>query len=155
MNLRRFYVISQIEYCHNFNFRRNFPIRKLFQRSCELGLATLTANKVSNMFGTRITKGFKGKLQVVVERLDQAHHNLRAYFKNSFVKQYEKFRTFFRMEIRTNNTPDIRVRRSLVNLPLVRQSNLIVPFGHPCISRHPAISPALCDYTRMPIIPAR
>jgi hypothetical protein len=37
MNLRRFYAISQIEYCHNFVFRRNFPIRKLFERSCELG----------------------------------------------------------------------------------------------------------------------
>jgi hypothetical protein len=85
--LRRFYVMSQIEYWHNFIFRQNFPIRILFQRSCELGLFTLTANKVSNMFGTRITQGFKGKLQVVLERLDQAHHTLRAYFKNSFVKQ--------------------------------------------------------------------
>jgi hypothetical protein len=124
MNLRRFYVMSQIEYCHNFIFRQNFPIRKLFQRSCELGLFSLTANKVSNMFGTRITKQFKGKLQVVLERLDQAHHTLRAYFKNSFVKQYEKFRTFLRMEVCTNNTPDIRVPKSLVNLPLIRQRSI-------------------------------
>jgi hypothetical protein len=124
MNLRRFYAMSQIEYCHNFIFRQNFPIRKLFQRSCEQGIFTLTANKVSNMFGTRITKQFKGKLQVVLERIDQAHHTLRAYFKNSFVKQYEKFRTFLRMEVCTNNTPDIRVRKSLVNLPLVRQRSM-------------------------------
>ena len=124
MNLRRFYVMSQMEYCHNFIFRQNFPIRKLFQRSCELGLFSLTANKVSNMFGTRITRQFKGKLQVVLERLDQAHHTLRAYFKNSFVKQYEKFRTFLRMEVCTNNTPDIRVPKSLVNLPLIRQRSI-------------------------------
>ncbi len=124
MNLRRFYAIAQIEYCHNFIFRQNFPIRKLFQRSCELGLFTLTANKISNIFGTRVTKQFNGKLQVVQERIDQAHHILRAYFKNSFVKQYEKFRTFFRMEICTNNTPDIRVPKSLVNLPLIRQKGI-------------------------------
>ncbi len=116
MNLRRFYVMSQIEYCHNFIFRQNFPIRKLFQRSCELGLFSLTANKVSNMFGTRITKQFKGKLQVMLERLDQAHHTLRAYFKNSFVKQHEKYRTFFRMEVCTNNTPDIRVRKRSIEI---------------------------------------
>ena len=30
MNLRRFFAICQIEYCQNFVFRRNFPIRKLF-----------------------------------------------------------------------------------------------------------------------------
>ena len=124
MNLRRFYAISQVEYCHNFIFRQNFPIRKLFQRSCELGLFSLTADKVSNMFGSRITKKFKGKLQVVLERFDQAHHTLRAYFKNSFVKQYEKFRTFFRMEICTNNTPDIRVPKSLAKLPLIRQKSM-------------------------------
>src|SRR5271166_3002915 len=33
----RFYAISQIEYCRNFIFKRNFPIHKLFERSCELG----------------------------------------------------------------------------------------------------------------------
>jgi hypothetical protein len=124
MNLRRFYAIAQIEYCQNFIFRQNFPIRKLFRRSCELGLFTLTADKISNIFGTRITRKFDGKLQVVQERIDQAHHMLRAYFKNSFVKQYEKFRTFFRMEICTNNTPDIRVKKSLVNLPLIRQRSI-------------------------------
>lgn len=124
MNLHRFYAMVQMEYCQNFIFRQNFPIRKLFQRSCELGLFTLTANKISNMFGTKITKKFNGKLQVVQERLDQAHHTLRAYFKNSFVKQYEKFRTFFRMEVCTNNTPDIRVKKSLANLPLLRQTSI-------------------------------
>lgn len=124
MNLRRFYVMAQMEYCHNFIFRQNFPIRKLFQRSCELGLFTITANKISNMFGTRVTKQFKGKLQVMLERIDQAHHTVRAYFKNSFVKQYEKYRTFFRMEVCTNNTPDIRVRKSLVNLSSLRERSM-------------------------------
>ena len=38
INLSRFYSISQIEYCRNFIFKKNFPIHKLFERSCELGL---------------------------------------------------------------------------------------------------------------------
>jgi len=121
MNLRRFYAISQIEYCHNFIFRQNFPIRKIFQRSCELGFFALSASKVANMFGCQLSKRFNGKLQTVLERLDQAHHTLRAYFKNSFVKQYEKFRTFLRMEVCSNHTPDLRVRKSLANLSLIRE----------------------------------
>jgi hypothetical protein len=39
LNLSRFYAIAQIEYCRNFIFNRNFPIHKLFERSCELGLS--------------------------------------------------------------------------------------------------------------------
>src|SRR5712671_5635934 len=35
LNLSRFYAIAQIEYCRNFIFKRNFPIHKLFERSCE------------------------------------------------------------------------------------------------------------------------
>mgnify|MGYP003541619914 CR=1 FL=1 len=42
ISLRRFYAISQIEYCRNFIFKRHFPIHKIFQRSCELGLWRLS-----------------------------------------------------------------------------------------------------------------
>jgi hypothetical protein len=122
MNLRRFYAISQIEYCHNFIFRRNNPIRRLFQRSCELGLLSLSADKLSQIFGCRVTRAFKGKLQTVLERVDQGHHIFRAYFKNSFVKQYEKFRTFLRMEVCSNFLPDLHIKKSLANLPLVRDA---------------------------------
>ncbi|MBS1827572.1 MAG: hypothetical protein JST93_19815 [Acidobacteria bacterium] len=36
INVRRAYYVHQIEYCRNFIFKRNFPIHKLFERSCEL-----------------------------------------------------------------------------------------------------------------------
>src|SRR5262249_9817400 len=36
--LRREYSLNQVEYCRNFLFRRHFPIHKIFERSCELGL---------------------------------------------------------------------------------------------------------------------
>jgi hypothetical protein len=29
------YAISQVEHCFNYIFKRNFPIHKLFERSCE------------------------------------------------------------------------------------------------------------------------
>jgi hypothetical protein len=52
LNLSRFYAIAQIEYCRNFIFKRNFPIHKLFERSCDLGLWRLTADKIPAIFGT-------------------------------------------------------------------------------------------------------
>ena len=123
MNLSRFYAISQIEYCRNFIFRNNSPIRKIFNRSCELGLFSMTADKLSNIFGQRITKRFKGKLQTVVKRIDQAHHIFHAHFKNSYVKQYEKYRTFLRMEICTNNTYDLRIQKSIEHMEEVRNTS--------------------------------
>jgi hypothetical protein len=38
MNLSRFYSMTQIEYCRNFIFKRQFPIHKIYERSCEIGL---------------------------------------------------------------------------------------------------------------------
>jgi hypothetical protein len=121
MNLHRFYAISQIEYCRNFIFKRHFPIQNLFKRSCELGLLLLTADKISEFFGQRISKKLKGKVHTTLERVEHGHHILRAYFKNAFVKQYEKFFTFLRGEVCSNNLADFHLKKSLDNLPTVRQ----------------------------------
>jgi hypothetical protein len=51
IHLRRDYSLNQIEYCRNFLFRRNFPIHKIFERSCELGVFRLTADQIVQIFG--------------------------------------------------------------------------------------------------------
>ena len=99
LNLSRFYEIAQIEYCRNFIFKRNFPIHKLFERSCELGLWRLTADKIAEIFGTRLNRKMRGKLATVIDRIEHGHHAFRSYFKNAFLKQYEKFSTFLRNEL--------------------------------------------------------
>ena len=55
VNLRRDYSINQIEYCRNFIFKRHFPIHKIFEHSCEMGLFRLAADKVAYIFGVRVT----------------------------------------------------------------------------------------------------
>jgi len=57
VNLRRAYSINQIEYCRNFIFKRHFPIHKIFEHSCEMGLFRLAADKVAYIFGVRVTNG--------------------------------------------------------------------------------------------------
>ena len=121
MNLSRFYAINQIEYCRNFIFKRNFPIHKLFERSCEIGLWRLTANRIAEIFGTRLNRRMRGKLSTVIDQIEHGHHVFRAYFKNAFLKQYEKFSTFLRNELVSNNLSDFRLNKSLDQLDAVRQ----------------------------------
>ncbi len=83
MNLSRFYALNQIEYCRNFIFKRHLPIHKIFERSCQIGLWRMTANKISEILGGRITKKMKGKLNTTVERIEHGHPIFRAYWKNA------------------------------------------------------------------------
>src|SRR6195256_3233553 len=121
LNLSRFYAIAQIEYCRNFIFKRNFPIHKLFERSCELGLWRLTGDKISEIFGTRLNRRMRGKLATVIDRIEHGHHVFRAYFKHAFLKQYEKFSTFLRNELVSNNLADFRLKKGLDHLDAVRE----------------------------------
>jgi hypothetical protein len=122
LNLSRFYAISQIEYCRNFIFKRNFPIHKLFERSCELGLWRLTANKIAEIFGSRLHRRHRGKLATVIDQIEHGHHVFRAYFKSAFLKQYEKFSTFLRNELCSNNLTDFGLKKGLDHLDAVRQT---------------------------------
>ena len=116
MNLRRFYAVSQIEYCRNFIFKRNFPIHKIFERGCEIGMWRMTANKIAEVFGQRVTKKLKGKLNTVVEQIEHGHHIFRAYYRNAFIKQYEKFSTYLRTEACSNNLADFGLKKGLDHL---------------------------------------
>jgi len=141
MNLRRFYAIAQIEYCRNLIFKRHFPIHKIFERSCELGLWRMTSDKISEIFGSRLTKRLKGKLHTTLEQLTHGHHTFRAYWKHGFVKQYEKFSTFLRNELCSNNLTDFGLRKGLEHLPAAREKFLEITdrfaaFQAQCLNVH-------------------
>ena len=126
VKLSRFYAISQIEYCRNFIFKRNFPIHKLFERGCELGLWRLTAHKITEIFGARLHRRLPGKLATVIDQIEHGHHVFRAYFKHAFLKQYEKFATFLRNELCSNNLNDFGLKKGLDDLDAVRQTFKVI-----------------------------
>ena len=121
MSFSRFYAIAQIEYCRNFIFKRHFPIHKIFERSCEIGLWRMTANRISQIFGVRLTQKLRGKLATVIEQIDHGHHVFRVNFKNALLRQYEKFSRFLRNELLSNNLTDFGLRKGLDHLDAVRQ----------------------------------
>jgi hypothetical protein len=121
VNLGRYYSLQQVEYCRNLIFRRNFPIHKLFERSCDMGLLRLSADRISQIFGWRLHRRLAGKLTSVLERTEHGHHVLRAYAKNAVMRMYEKFSTFLRLEALSNNLKDFGLNKGLDNLDKVRR----------------------------------
>ncbi|MDA2934384.1 hypothetical protein MYX82_08575 [Acidobacteria bacterium AH-259-D05] len=120
--LRRQYSIQQLEYCRNLIFRRNFPIHKLFERSCDIGLYRLSADKISQIFGFRLHRRFKGKLVCVLDNIEHGHHVLRAGCKKALLRMYEKFSTFLRLEVLSNDLREFGLKKSLHHLDTVRKT---------------------------------
>jgi hypothetical protein len=141
MNLSRFYSMAQIEYCRNFIFKRHFPIHKIFERGCEIGLWRLTANRISEIFGVRLTKKLRGKIATVIEQIEHGHHVFRAYWKNALLRQYEKFSRFLRNELCSNNLRDFGLRKGLDHLDAVRKkfqaiTDRFADFQAQCLNVH-------------------
>jgi hypothetical protein len=53
----------------------------------------------------------------------------RAYFKHAFLKQYEKFRTFLRNELCSDNLSDFALKKSFDNLQAVREKFRTIRFA--------------------------
>jgi hypothetical protein len=123
--LERSYYLHQVEYCRNFIFLRNRPIRELFERSCELGLWELTADKVVNIFGGQKRHRLNGKVQTTLERMD-GRHVFRAYWKHAWLKQYAKFWTYLRDELTSNNLGDFGLLKGIAHLGEVRKKFLCI-----------------------------
>src|SRR6478736_6223777 len=150
VKLSRFYAISQIEYCRNFIFKRNFPIHKLFERGCELGLWRLTAHKITEIFGARLHRRLPGKLATVIDQIEHGHHVFRAYFKHAFLKQYEKFATFLRLRPQKGigqsrrRPPDLQSHHQPLRWlpgPVAQRSRRLPAFAADCAADHHRFGP--------------
>jgi hypothetical protein len=125
-NLERSYYVHQVEYCQNFIFRKNHPIRKIFERSCELGLWRIQGERIWRFFGRGHRDRINGKLQTIMEQVEHGRHVFRAYWKHAWVKQYEKCATFLRNEVTSNNLKDFKLKKGLAHLEQARQRFLTI-----------------------------
>jgi len=60
-------------------------------------------------------------LATIIDRIEHGHHVFRAYFKHAFLKRHEKFSTFLRNELVSNNLADFRLKKGLDHLEAVRE----------------------------------
>jgi hypothetical protein len=117
MDLRYRYSVAQLELATDVIFAEPSPLPALFRRAVELGLLLGGADRTAHLFGRQITSRYRGKLQTVLDRRNEGHPVLRAYYRTSFVKQYEKAETLLRTETCINDPYHLNVGRRLENLP--------------------------------------
>ena len=111
---------SQVEYCDNLIFHRRAAVDQITQRLLDLNRTLGQPKKITLIFGRRVTREYKGKLQTVIEDLDLPNPVIRSHYGNGFAKQYVRDDRLLRTEPATNNVYDYGVNKDVENLPRLR-----------------------------------
>ena len=111
---------SQVEFCDNLIFRRRAALDKLGERLLDANRTIGQPNKIATIFGRRITKHHRGKLQTEIADMNLPNPVIRSHYGNGFIKQYVRDHLILRTEPASNNVHDYGVKKSVQNLPVLR-----------------------------------
>ena len=112
---------SQVEFCDNLVFRRRSALDTLGERLLDANRTIGQPNKITMIFGRRITKHYRGKLQTEIEDMDLPNPVIRSHYRSGFIKQYVRAHLILRTESASNNVKDYGVNKSVENLPVLRE----------------------------------
>jgi hypothetical protein len=112
---------AQVEYCDNLIFYRRAAVDEITQRLLDLNRSIGQPKKITMIFGRKVTKEYKGKLQTVIEDLDLPNPVIRSHYGHGFAKQYVRDDRLLRTEPATNNVYDYGVNKNVENLPQLRK----------------------------------
>ena len=113
---------AQVELCDNLIFRRRAALDHLGERLLDANRTIGQPNKITVIFGRKITKQYRGKLQTVIEDMDLPNPVIRSHYGNGFVKQYVRDHLLLRTEPASNNVHDYRCNKAIENLPRLREN---------------------------------
>jgi len=111
---------SQVEFCDNLIFHRRGALDKLGERLLDANRTIGQPNKITVIFGRKITKQHRGKLQTEIEDMHLPNPVIRSHYRNGFIKQYVRDHLILRTEAATNNVTDYGVNKAIENLPTLR-----------------------------------
>jgi hypothetical protein len=112
---------SQVEFCDNLVFRRRSALDQLGERLLDANRTIGQPKKITMIFGRKITKYHRGKLQTEIEDMDLPNPVIRSHYGNGFIKQYVRDHLILRTESASNNVKDYGVNKSVENLPVLRE----------------------------------
>ena len=112
---------SQVEFCDNLVFRRRSALDNLGERLLDANRTIGQPKKITMIFGRRITKHYRGKLQTEIEDMDLPNPVIRSHYGSGFIKQYVRDHLILRTESASNNVKDYGVNKSVENLPVLRE----------------------------------
>ena len=112
---------SQVEYCDNLIFHRRAALDQMGERLLDANRTIGQPNKITVIFGRKVTKHYKGKLQTVIEDIDLPNPVIRSHYGHGFIKEYVRDHLLLRTEAATNDVNDYGVKKAVENLPKLRE----------------------------------
>ena len=112
---------SQVEYCDNLIFKRRAALDNLGERLLDANRTIGRPDKITTIFGRRITKYYQGKLQTEIEDMHLPNPIIRSHYGNGFIKQYVRDHLLLRTEPASNNVNDYGINKAVENLPALRK----------------------------------
>ena len=113
---------SQVELCDNLIFRRRAALDKLGERLLDANRTIGQPDKITVIFGRKITKRYRGKLQTEIEDMNLPNPVIRSHYANGFIKQYVRDHLILRTEPASNNVKDYGVNKAVENLSVLRNT---------------------------------
>jgi hypothetical protein len=114
--------LAQVEYCDNLIFRRRAALDALGERLFDANRTIGQPTKLATIFGRKVTKRHRGKLETIIEDLDLPNPVIRSYYRDGSIKQYVRDHLLLRTEPTSNNVADFGVPKAVAALPQVRQA---------------------------------
>ena len=111
---------SQVEYCDNLIFDRRAALDHLCQRLLDANRTIGQPSKITTIFGRKVTKFYKGKLQSAIEDLELPNPVIRTHYAHGSLKQYVRDHLCLRTEPATNDVTAYGVKKAVENLPQLR-----------------------------------
>lgn len=111
---------SQVEYCTNLIFKERAALDRVAERLLDLNRSIGRPDKLSTIFGHRITRAYRGGLKTQIADHHLGNPVIRSEYKDSSVKQYVRDHLLLRNEATSYNTLDLGVGKSIRNLPQLR-----------------------------------
>jgi hypothetical protein len=111
---------SQVEYCDNLVFSRRAALDELGERLLDANRTIGQPDKITVIFGRKVTCRHRGKLQTEIEDMHLPNSVIRSHYGHGFIKQYVRDHCILRTETATNNVNDYGVKKAVQNLPELR-----------------------------------
>src|SRR6516164_7776997 len=111
---------SQVEYCDNLIFHRRAALDKLGERLLDANRTIGQPNKITVIFGRKVTKQYRGKLQTEIEDMNLPNPVIRSHYRNGFIKKNVRDHLILRTEAAGNNVTDYGVNKAIEHLPALR-----------------------------------
>ena len=113
---------AQIEFCDNLIFHRRAALDRLGERLLDANRTIGQPNKITTIFGRKVTKLYRGKLQTEIADMDLPNPVIRSHYRNGFIKQYVRDHLILRTEASSNNVNDYGIKKAVEHLPALRDS---------------------------------